>query len=164
MTTRLFIIFCLTVFFAPIFGEDTPTAENSENYIQNRYLVILGSYKDFHAAHQKANTISTASKTIFSMQGRVYDEKRGLILPDNDPDISYAGTYLERRYNTNHTNEEYLSIEKSEAYEGFIKDYYIIVAGIYEDQSSAEKSLKRYRTIVPKAYIKKTKIYMGCIH
>lgn len=169
---RFFILFCLTGFFTPIFGQVTHNSENENNFVEKRYLVILGSDQDFHKLYDQAKTISASSKRAFSMQGKVYDEKRGLILPDNDSDISYAGTYLMRRENLDYkTHQEYISIEKSEAYPSFgrnyrftEKGYYLIVAGIYEDQASATQSLKHYRTIVPKAYLKKTEIYMGCMH
>ncbi|MBX7158444.1 MAG: hypothetical protein K1X66_08685 [Verrucomicrobiae bacterium] len=138
---------------------------NEASYLEAYYLVILGNYRDFHEANRQAKNMSKISHTPFSLRNHIYDEKRGLILPDNDPDESYAGDYLLRRDNLDYeTHQEYLSIEKSEAYPGLAQSHYIILAGIYKDRADAQKSLKYYQPITSKAYIKKTKIYMGCIH
>ena len=98
----------------------------------------------------------------------IYDKKRGLILPDNDPDETYAGSYVLRRYNElfNEPDKgaEYISIERSEAYPGFTPGFYIIMGGIYNDPKEAKGALTRFKPFVKDAYIKKTKIYMGCMH
>lgn len=103
------------------------------------------------------------------MQGMVYDPKRGLILSDDAPDSIYAGAYFGRRYNTTRidgaeTDSEFLSVERSEAYTGFAKGYYIVVGGIYATRGEAKQSLTKFVPFVPDAYAKKTTIYYGCIH
>ena len=136
---------------------------------QQSYVVILGSYRDFHEAHRHAKAISAASGAPFSMQDRIYDAKRGLILRDDHPDELYAGSYISRRYNTtrlpgSQEEVEYLSIERSDAYAGFRKGYYILVAGIYDAQKEAQATVKKFSPVVADAYAKKTQIYYGCMH
>ncbi|MEZ5405079.1 MAG: hypothetical protein R3F23_02540 [Verrucomicrobiia bacterium] len=158
-----FFILAFTLSHAQETSEDI--LPNEASYLETYYLVVLGNYHDFHEANRQTKNISKISHTPFSLRNHIYDEKRGLILPDNDPDESYAGDYLLRRDNLDYeTHQEYLSIEKSEAYPGLVPNHYIILAGIYKNQADAQKSLKRYQPVASKAYIQKTKIYMGCIH
>ena len=58
-------------------------------------------------------------------------------------------------------NGVYISVEYSDAYKGFAKGYYIVMVASGEVDKSL---LKQIRTIVPDAYIKKSAVYMGCMH
>ena len=139
-----------------------------QQFISDKYVVILGSYKDFLKARGRAESISKSSKVRFSMYGRIFDPKRGLILPDDSPDSIYARSYVHRRYNTaasdSEAESEFISIERSEVYHGFAPGYYIIIIGIFDAPGEATKSVKQFSPTVPDAYSKKTRIYMGCIH
>lgn len=142
---------------------------NPKLLTQDRLIVILGNYADFEEAKTRAQAISKASGTPFSLQGKIYDKKRGLILPDNDPDTIYAGSYLFRRTNTMQLNgqgeeTEYISIERSDAYPGLRRGYYIIVGGLYDSAKEAAKALSHYKLPAADAYAKKTQVYMGCMH
>ena len=44
------------------------------------------------------------------------------------------------------------------------KGYYIALAAICNSQEKAKTELVKFSGFVPKAYIAKTEIYMGCIH
>ncbi len=135
----------------------------------NKTLLILGSYPDFRTAHAQALAVSRASKTPISMRGMVYDRNRGLILSDHDEDTLYAGHYLLRRNNTTslpgHREEtEFISVELSDEYPGFPNGSYLVMGGIYDDARSAKQALARYQPLAPNAYVKKTKVFMGCLH
>jgi hypothetical protein len=139
------------------------------DFLKNRHVVILSVYKSFAEARADAERISKASKVPFSMQGRVYDKKRGLIYPDNDEDEAFRGQYFARRYHTtvlkgSDESREYLSVERSDGYDGFKKGFYIVVAGIHENAAAAQADAKRFSAWAPTAYAKKTRIYMGCMH
>ena len=134
-----------------------------------RLIILLGSFKDFEEAHQHVQAVSRASGMPFSMQGMIYDKKRGLIAPDDDPDTALAGSYILRRYDTaamgkDGAETEYLSIERSDEYPGLKPGYYIIVGGIYGETEEAKKALARFKPVVADAEIRKTQIYMGCMH
>ncbi len=145
-----------------------PCAHAQEGeFVENRWVSILSVYKSFAAAKEDAEKISAGSHVPFLMEGRVFDSKRGLIYPDNFDDEVWAGQYVARRYNETSLNEkdtEFLSIERSDGYDGFKPGYYIVVAGIYENAKDAEAQTKRFTAWAPTAYAKKTKIYMGCLH
>ena len=139
------------------------------DFLENRYVAILTANKSFDSARADAMRISKAAGIPFSMEGRIYDKKRGLIYPDNFDDEVFRGSYVARRYHTarlseKQTDTEYLSVERSDGYDGFKPGFYIVVAGIQQTSAAAEKQVKRFAAWAPTAYPKKTKIYMGCMH
>ena len=125
------------------------------------YLIILGSKKNYYDVLKIAKSISKKSGISYDDEGMIYDKKKGLI--DSDPTAngypSDEDDYLGRR-----GNGDFISIEKSEAYNGLKKGFYIIVGSIQEKSQDAEKMLKFYKKYAPDAYIQKTHIFMGCMH
>ena len=140
------------------------------DFLENRYVVILSAYPSFANAREDAEKISRGAKLPFSMEGRVFDKKRGLIYPDNFGDEVFRGQYVARRYHTTAWDRarnnpiEYLSVERSDGYDGFRKGYYLVVAGVHESAAAAHAQTKKFTAWAPTAYAKKTKIYMGCMH
>ncbi len=139
------------------------------DFLANRWVVILSVYNTFDAAHSDAKKIAKASNIQFSMRGRVFDKKRGLIYPDNFDDEIFRGQYSARRYHkavlkVGEEQSEYLSVERSEGYDGFRKNLYLVVAGIHDSPAAAQAQAQQFAKWAPTAYAKKTKIYMGCLH
>lgn len=137
--------------------------------MESRYVAILSVYPQFAEAKDDATKIAKASGVPFSMEGRVYDKKRGLIYPDNFGDEVFRGAYVARRYDTTvlagkEDETVFLSVERSDGYEGFKPGFYMVVAGILENQTEAGARASRFRPWAPTAYVKKTRIYMGCMH
>lgn len=137
--------------------------------MENRNVVILSVYPKFSEAFDDAKKISKASGVAFSMEGRVFDKKRGLIYPDNFDDEVFRGQYVARREHVTvlpgeNSEREYLSVERSDGYDGFKKGYYIVVAGIHSSPAAAQTQVKKFTAWAPTAYAKKTRIYMGCMH
>ena len=145
-------------------GQTVDSIPSESSALQKCYFLILGKSKFYNKVYRQAQSISLASQTPFSLRNHIYDRKKGLILPENDPDEVYAGAYLERIFHTDWNDNPYISIEKSDAYPNLIQGYYIIVAGIYSDVASAEKDLKRYLSLAPQATIQQTEVYLGCRH
>ena len=140
-----------------------------EDQEAERHVAILSVYKSFDAAREDAEKISKASKIPFSMEGRVHDKKRGLIYPDDYDDEVFRGGYVARRYHTtilegSEKETPYLSVERSDGYEGFKPGFYIVVAGIHETRDAALKQTQQFKKGAPTGYVKKTRIYMGCLH
>jgi hypothetical protein len=137
------------------------------DFMENRWVAILSVYPKFADARADAEKIARESGRPFSMEGRVFDKKRGLIYPENFEDETFAGGYVARRFNETLINEKetpYLSVERSDGYDGFKPGYYIVVAGIFENAKDAQDCVKKFTAWAPTAYAKKTKIYMGCLH
>lgn len=59
----------------------------------------------------------------------------------------------------------YVSIEQSDAYDGFTRGYYIVVVSSGETGDATRRELlTTVKEQYPSAYIKKTKVYVGCMH
>jgi len=161
------LVFCVGCAFASLRGADHPDIDSSSQ-IRDKYLVILCAERDFDSVKREAERVSNASGVQFSMAGNIWDPSRGLILPDNCEDPICCGQYVARRYNeldlgaTNPVG--YISVEKSDQYPNLRKGYYIALAAICDSQEEAKTELVKFNGFVPKAYIAKTEIYMGCIH
>ena len=161
----------VSVFFAAVYlfpyACGTVSAQES-TFMENRWVAILSVYSGFAEARADAEKISKAGGVPFSMEGRVFDKKRGLIYPDNLDDPAFAGSYVARRDNLTNTlkgdPDGYLSVERSDGYDGFKAGYYIVVAGVYGSPAKAQKQADRFKKWAPTAYVKKSKIYMGCLH
>lgn len=168
---KLHLPFALPLLLAGLFLLPSELRSQEDDQVVERHVVILSAYKSFADAKADAEKISKAAKIVFSMDGRIYDKKKGLIYPDNpeDPDAPFAGEYLPRRYDLTYLPESekevgYLSVEKSEGYEGFKPGFYIVVAGIKETRAAALQGIGKFKEWAPTAYAKKTRIYMGCLH
>ena len=131
-------------------------------------LVILGCYRTFRAAEADARKFSRRLGLTYDSRDMVFDPMRGLILREDHPDEMYAGEYVLRRYgwrlSGSDANESYISIEKSSAYTGLRRGYYIIVADIDPDPAIARSLARKFASVAPGAYAKRTEIYYGCMH
>jgi hypothetical protein len=140
---------------------------NNISHIEDRWIVILSVYKNFHQAKADAGRIAKASGVPFSMNGMIYD-KKGLRFPDNYEDEVFAGTYVARRFNGTEVNgnavEQNISIEKSDDYQGFASGYYIVVGCIAESADEGKAQAAKYKKHAPGTYVKKTELYLGCMH
>jgi hypothetical protein len=125
-------------------------------------ILIVGSHRSYAAALDAAKAFGRASGIEYDGRGLIYDAKRGLIWPDDSDDELYAGQYAPRRYDSCR-DKACVSVERSEAYEGFRPGLYIVVAGIVGREDAGAR-LEAARRIVPTAYVKETTLYMGCMH
>lgn len=126
-------------------------------------LLIVGSHAAYAPALAAAKAFSRASGIAYDAQGMIYDKKRGLIWPDDSSDEAYAGQYAPRRYDEC-GGKPCVTVERSEAYDGFRPGLYIVVAGIVGRDDDADGRLEAARAIVPSSYVKQTTLYMGCMH
>lgn len=146
-------------------AEEEPSVEDK---MLPRWVIILGAYKTFAEAKADAEKFAKASKVPFTMNGMIFD-KKGLRYPDNFDDPVWAGEYLARRGNFGWSKkggelEEHISVERSDGYEGFAKNLYIVVGSISESKADGLAQEKRFKAFAPDTYVKKTRIYMGCVH
>jgi hypothetical protein len=130
-------------------------------------ILVLGSYKSYPEAVRAAKSFGGRSDYPYGSRGMVYDKARGLIWPDDDKDEMWAGAYAPRRHDREcglALSKPCVTVERSEAYEGFTPGLYIVVAGVLDRSEEREKRLAEVRRLVPDAYVKQTAIYMGCMH
>jgi hypothetical protein len=143
------LVFFVGCAFASLRGADEPDISSQ---IRDKYLVILCAERDFGSVKREAERVSNASGVQFSMGGNPI----------------YCGQYVARRYNeldlTGTNPVRYISVEKSDGYSNLRKGYYIALAAICDSKEAAKTELLKFSGLVPKAYVAKTEIYMGCIH
>ena len=78
----LVVILALSVCLRARAQADEADVENPSE-VRDKYLVILGAEREFSAGKQEAERVSGLAGVSFSMNGKVWDSNRGLILPDN---------------------------------------------------------------------------------
>lgn len=158
---------CLSIGFVLVPCLTAQTHDEEEAYVPQK-VIILGSYKDYPRALKAAKEISSKTEVPFYTRGMIYDKKEGLIWPKDSEDEIYSGTYMVRRYNDDCGGEgqkSCITIERSRFYQGMEPGYYILVGGIFSEKDpDVEKSLRSFQSVVPDAYTKVSKVYMGCLH
>jgi hypothetical protein len=129
-----------------------------------KYIVIAGSSTDFKALDASAKQIQKNSDLKYE-NGLEYDAKRGMILPDSSEDELYAGGYVPRRYDSDEISIEMLWYYAEGHYSDREKDKrMVLLCGIFTSKTDAKQQLGLVKKTIPSAYIKKEKIYMGCMH
>ena len=139
-----------------------------ERQTRDSWVVILGAYRDFHEAKSDAIKFAKSGSLPFSLNGMIFD-KKGLHYPRDYADEIFAGEYIARRHNVgwdarDNQLAEHISIERSDGYDGFAKGYYIIVGSIAATKQEGLVQAARFKAFAPDTYVKKTRIYMGCMH
>jgi hypothetical protein len=134
-----------------------------EMFVKKDFLIIL-STKDYKAALATAKQASSSMNIQLQLRGLAENKESGLTIPKEDCEKAgeeYPAYYARGRWD----DGAYISIEYSDAYSGFSKGYYIVIAA---SGSKEEKEIQSvYKKIKPKykdAYFKSSKVYLGCMH
>ena len=135
--------------------------EQDSQYVRKHFLIILSS-KNYQSA--KTIAIEAARKLNLKL------DLRGL-KPNLKSGLSYSSKecegngwdypcYVSRgRYD----DGEFVTIDYSNAFDGFAKGFYIVTTAS-GDPSLVKKALIKVKNIYRSAYIKKTDVFMGCMH
>ncbi len=156
--------FSILVFFSCIaFISLASYRQSKDEAMANLYVVFAGASTNFNHLDSIAKNISAKTGIKYETD-LVYDNKRGMILPDTSSDDIYAGSYYPRRY-----AEERISIEMAGYYKsGDLRDadstMMTIVTGIFGEKKDAAVNLAKVKAVVPNAYMKRVKLYQGCMH
>jgi hypothetical protein len=156
---KQFILLALFSFFILIskaqnVGEESP-------YMTKSYCILL-STKSYAEAKRIAEEASKKTNIKKDFRGLKPNKQTGLTMSRAACDSNgweYPAYVARGRYD----DGEFLSIEHSDAFKGFAKGYFIVVAscGNATENNATLKKVKRfYKT----AYIKKSEVYMGCMH
>lgn len=147
----------------------SPPAEKFNTEVP-KDIIILGSTTDYKGALSLAKQASVRLKRKLDLRGLKPVAKTGLTMSEKacygvggGDDLGYP--CYQARGDGNAANDDYISVEYSNAYKGFAKGYYIVVAGITDVQSAAMKNkLAGIQKIYPDAYAKRTFVWFGCMH
>jgi len=127
---------------------------------QDRYILILKSTKNYNEAVDFAREVSKKLGLGFHNEDIRYSEEKGIYFSENIYDEVYRGGYYPRRY----LGDEGISLENSWAYKGFMPGYIIVVGGVFGSRENADKILIKAKEFYEDVYVKKTVMWMGCIH
>jgi hypothetical protein len=142
---------------------ETATAEVESPYAERSFLIIA-STRNIKEAFKLAQ--AAAKKTGFKFRDNLLqkDSTVGATFPlDTCKAAGFAWPcYVARgRYD----DGAYLSVEYSNAYTGFQKGYFIVVAANgYKENEEFKQAVKAIRQHYPKSYVKRSAVYLGCMH
>jgi hypothetical protein len=129
-------------------------------YVTKSICIIL-STKNYAEAKKVAILAAKKAGLTTDFRGLVPNKKIGLTTPKDD--VAEGEIYPQYYSRGRFDNGEYLSIEYSNAFDGFAKGYYIVVA-YSGDKKDAAKTLKKVKPFYKTAYIKQAEVYIGCMH
>lgn len=151
------------LFLLSLLGLGNLYAQADNECYATREFLIAGSLTDYASALQQAKKVASGTGMKLDLRGLRPVPKVGLSFHDTvcANEWGEAPCYVARgRYD----NGAYISIEYSDAYDGFRPGYYIVVAHSGEAGTTPAAVLSKVRRIVPSAYIKRSKVYMCCMH
>ena len=128
-------------------------------------FVILRSTPGYAEARRVAEHAAFQLGIPLNLRGLIYDAGHGLTWPkaecDKDPLYPFPCYVARGRFDPG----VYLSVERSDAYASFRPGYFVVIAASGEPGSAeVQASLTRVRAIYPDAYVKREKVYHGCMH
>ena len=153
MTKRLFTL--LIIVFIGSIGK----AQDDDRHMVTRSFLIIKSTTNYQKALKKAQLACNDLGLTLELRGNIYDKEEGLANTVECGCGEEHGYFPRGRYD----DGDYISIEYSSAYTGFAEGYYIIIVSS-GDRSEVKKLLPKAQQFYPDAYIKDSKIYMGCMH
>jgi hypothetical protein len=141
--------------------QDIVSQENDDPFMSRSFL-ILASVKNVKDAYKAAEKAAKSTGLPFKNKKIAADSSIGATFPKdtcdaagyNHPCYWARGTY---------DNGDYISIEYSDSFYGFASGYFMVIASS-GDLADVKKAKEKIRTLYPKAYIKTTKVYVGCMH
>lgn len=128
-------------------------------------FVIVRSTPDHSEASRFAEHVSSATGFELDLRGLTYQPEHGLSLSKQECEQRQLGPfpcYVARgRFDAG----VYVSVERSDAYEGFRPGYFIVVAASGPPGSAdLDTTLETVRGASPDAYLRVAEVYHGCIH
>ncbi len=143
-----------------VYGQDDYM---SEMMVEKEFIIII-STTDYGAALERAEDASQKLKLDLDLRGLEEDEQYGLSWPEEECQDEWGSDhcYIARgRWD----DGSYVSIEYSDAFDGFTPGYYIVIVGSGEPRSrELWKTLRKTKTYYRDAYSKRTDVYIGCMH
>ncbi len=136
-------------------------AQEARPYIK-KIFVIVQSTKNYAAAKLTAEKAAGQLHQKLDLRELKPHKKTGLTYADSvcENEGGYPCYISRGRYD----DGDYVSIEWSNAFEGFAKGFYIIVICSGSDTKSTTAVLKNAKKYFKGTYAKKAEIYIGCMH
>ncbi|MGF2414544.1 MAG: hypothetical protein ACQUYJ_19570 [Ferruginibacter sp.] len=150
------IIFSISLlFFAAV-----SLAQEAQPYIKKSF-VIVQSTKNYAAAKLTAEKAARQLQQPLDFRELKPNKKTGLTFADSvcENEGGYPCYIARGRFD----DGDYVSIEWSNAINGFAKGYYVVIVGAgSKDETTIV--LKKVKKFFKDAYIKQAEVYIGCMH
>ncbi len=129
---------------------------------ETKYVCIILSTKSYTEAKKVAQQAGKKCNLKIDYRNLLPNKKIGLTLSKADCENEgwdYPAYYARGRDD----DGAFISIEYSNAFDGFAKGYYIVVVAM-GDARLAKYVLAEVKPTYKTAYVKKTEVYIGCMH
>lgn len=155
MIKRLFLLLV-----AYCIGTAAVAQEQELPFVKVNY-VIVQSVKNYDSAKVTANAAAKQLRYKLDLRGLKPNKKNGLSFSKKDCENEggYPCYIARGRYDAG----KYVSIEWSDAIDGFAKGYYVVIVAS-GDQALTKASLKQAKPFFKDAYSKSASVYIGCMH
>jgi hypothetical protein len=135
-------------------------SDNADDENAIFYLVIADTGKSYSLLDAKMYELSRVLKWPVDTMNRHYDLDKGqIVLADDDEDDMYRGEYFPRR-----SPSTTLSLEYYTVYGKATPDNIALVAGIFEQKTSADSMKKILKPYAMNAFVLRSEVYTGCMH
>lgn len=137
------------------------------NTLVPREVLILSSTKSYPAALKTARAAAAKLRWKVDLRGYKPHPTAGLTSPKGvcEGDGFDYPCYIARAEGGGEDAYNTVSVEYSDAYSGFSKGYYIVVAAIDKPASRRlPMILSSVKKEYPDAYVKRTEVWYGCMH
>ncbi len=129
----------------------------------NKFFIIVASKKNLTEVYEIARTAERKTGIHFRDTKVKVESQGGLTFPLDTctaNGFSYPCYVPRGRYD----DGIYFTIESSDWFDGFSKGYFMVIAGSSSNSDELKSALNKLKPLYPDAYIKNSKVYMGCIH
>jgi hypothetical protein len=130
-------------------------------YVKNFFLIILSS-KNYTEAKNFAIEAASKLNVKLDLKGLKPNKESGLTFTAKECEGNgwdYPCYVSRGRYD----DGEFVTIDYSDAFDGFAKGYYIVTTAS-GDAALVKKALAKVKKLYKTAYVKQTEIYIGCMH
>lgn len=138
-------------------------AQEEDMYIKKDFLILL-STKNYSAALAKAKQVAASQQLELKLRGLAENKTSGLSYSKEEcekKELDYPSYYARGRWD----DGVYVSIEYSNAFSGFAKGYYIVIAASgSKDEAEIKTAYNKIKQACKDAYFKSSKVYIGCMH
>lgn len=156
MKNVFLLLLLISTYALPLRSQESP-------YVKKEFLIIHAG-KDYAAALRKATDASRKLKLKLDLRGLNAHQGIGLSCNEKtcEEEFGFYPCYVARGRGD---DGAWVSIEYSDAYIEFEKGYFIVVVSSFVSNSEKSKvQLAKAKPFYPDAYLKASKVYIGCIH
>ncbi len=151
------IIVLISVLF---FTEEICLAQDAEPFVKKNFVIVQSS-KSYRVAKVTAEKAARRLHQPLDFRGLKPNNKSGLTFADSlcENEGGYPCYISRGRFD----DGDYVSIEWSNAINGFTKGYYVVIVGTGSKEETC-LLLKKAKFFFKDAFVKQAEVYIGCMH